>query len=60
MATPCRHHWLLSQPRDDIIVGRCKLCTQERWFPARLEDTERSTDYLDLWEGARRREALAS
>ena len=46
----CRHYWLLSAPQTDIVVGRCKLCHAERIFPARLEDTDRGNDYMDLRE----------
>lgn len=48
----CQHHWLLTPPQQDVVVGRCKRCNRERMFPARLEDTDRSNDYLDLREGA--------
>ncbi len=47
----CRHHWLLSAPQEDVVLGRCKLCHLDRIFPARLEDTDRSNDYMDLTSG---------
>lgn len=47
----CRHHWILSEPKAAVIAGRCKHCGWERLFPSRLEDTDRSNDYLDLTRG---------
>jgi hypothetical protein len=31
-----------------VVLGRCKLCKRDRVFPARLDETDRSNDYLDL------------
>ena len=48
VATGCRHHWVLTEPRDEIIYAVCKLCQASRRFPARLELTERFDDYREL------------
>ncbi len=34
----CRHHWLLGQPHDGAIEGRCRKCGVERRFPAALDE----------------------
>ena len=44
----CRHHWLLTPPHGEIVAGRCKHCGEERLYPARLDDMDRSNDYEDL------------
>ncbi len=44
----CQHHWILGQPQNALIQGRCKKCDRERIFPARLDDTDRANDYLEL------------
>lgn len=48
VVTSCRHHWLLSEPREGVISGVCKRCRATRNYPARLEDTDRYYDYQDL------------
>ncbi len=48
VATGCRHHWVLTEPRDEVIYAVCKLCQASRRFPARLELTERFDDYREL------------
>jgi hypothetical protein len=48
VASPCRHHWVLSGPRRGVISGVCKLCRATRDYPARLEDTDRYYDYQEL------------
>ena len=48
MAPACRHHWLLSAPQNDRVIGRCKRCDLERIYPARLEETDRGDDYREL------------
>ena len=50
MAPACRHHWLLSAPQNDRVMGRCKRCDLERIYPARLEETDRGDDYRELVE----------
>jgi len=44
----CQHHWVLSEPRDDVIDALCKRCNATRRYPARLEMTERFDDYREL------------
>ena len=29
MSADCTHHWVLSSPQDEVILGRCKRCGQE-------------------------------
>jgi len=36
--TACRHHWVLCQPREGAIEGRCRKCGVERRFPAALDE----------------------
>jgi hypothetical protein len=44
----CQHHWLLSEPRQGIVPGVCKLCGTHREYPARLEQTDRFFDHQEL------------
>lgn len=44
----CRHHWVLTDPHDDVIDAVCKRCRARREYPARLENTERFDDYREL------------
>lgn len=44
----CRHHWVLTEPRDDVIDAVCKRCRARRSYPAQLEMTERFDDYQEL------------
>lgn len=44
----CRHHWILGEPQQEIILGVCKLCGMRREYPARLEDTNRFFDHEEL------------
>lgn len=37
----CRHHWVLGQPREGVVPGRCRQCGAEREYPAVLDDFER-------------------
>jgi len=53
VATSCRHHWVLSEPRKGVISGVCKRCRAVRYYPARLEETDRCYDYQDLAGEAR-------
>jgi hypothetical protein len=34
----CRHHWLLGQPSEGIVQGRCRDCGAEREYSAFLDD----------------------
>ena len=47
----CQHHWVLTEPHDDVIHAVCKLCRAHREYPARLETTERFDDYQELTMG---------
>jgi hypothetical protein len=47
----CQHHWVLTDPHDDVIDAVCKLCRARREYPARLETTERFDDYQELTMG---------
>lgn len=44
----CQHHWVLSEPRDEVIHASCKRCKATRRYPARLEMIERFDDYQEL------------
>lgn len=37
----CTHRWVLGQPGNGIVPGRCRLCGAERDYPASLEDLDR-------------------
>jgi hypothetical protein len=50
----CQHHWVLSDPREGVVVGTCKFCKSTREYPARLED-DYSDDLVDLSEAEDRR-----
>lgn len=49
METPtaprCVHHWVLAHPQDDVIRGRCKLCGEQREYPASVEGASRQGAY---------------
>ena len=49
--TICQHHWVLTEPHDDVISAVCKICGADREYPARLEATERFDDYQELTMG---------
>ena len=44
----CRHHWLLSEPRQDVVRGVCMRCGAQRDYPAGLEEPARYDDYEQL------------
>ncbi len=44
----CQHHWVLTEPHNDVIDAVCKRCRARREYPARLETTERFDDYQEL------------
>ena len=48
----CQHHWVLTEPHDDVIDAVCKRCRARREYPARLETTERFDDYQELTVGS--------
>ena len=39
----CKHRWVLGQPSQGVVPGRCRLCGREREYPAVLEDFDRWT-----------------
>ena len=41
IGSQCTHHWLLGQPQDGLVPGRCRNCGAERSFPAYLDEYER-------------------
>jgi hypothetical protein len=47
----CQHHWVLTEPHNDVIDAVCKRCSAQREYPARLEATERFDDYQELTVG---------
>jgi hypothetical protein len=50
----CQHHWVLTEPHNDVIDAVCKRCRARREYPARLETTERFDDYQELTMGGSR------
>lgn len=40
----CKHRWVLGQPSQGVIPGRCRLCGREREYPAVLADFDRGYD----------------
>jgi hypothetical protein len=44
----CQHHWLLSEPHQDVVHGTCIRCGAQRDYPARPEGSERYDDYEEL------------
>ena len=47
-APVCVHHWLLSEPSNGRILGRCRRCDATRVYPASPESTDRFDDYREL------------
>ena len=45
MSADCTHHWVLSSPQDEVILGRCKRCGASREYPATLEGASRQGIY---------------
>ena len=41
----CVHHWVLSPPHDDVILGKCKRCGTQREYPASVEGASRQGVY---------------
>ena len=35
------HHWKLEDPKDGIVVARCRYCRRRKDYPATLSDYER-------------------
>jgi hypothetical protein len=48
----CIHHWVLSEPHNGIIDGRCKRCGTERSYSANPEGTERFDDFRELTQSS--------
>lgn len=44
----CAHHWLLSEPTQGYVPGRCRRCGEERQFPASPDGTRRFDDFQEL------------
>jgi hypothetical protein len=57
-ASACRHHWLLSEPRQGIVRGVCKRCGARREYPA-YPESEMYDDYDDMALPALARSAMA-
>jgi hypothetical protein len=47
-APHCVHHWVLGEPVSGVILGRCKLCSATRAYPATPESGQRFDDYREL------------
>jgi hypothetical protein len=37
-SNPCRHHWLLGQPKEGVVSGVCRKCGASRDYPAVLDE----------------------
>lgn len=44
----CVHHWVLGEPADGTITGRCRRCAATRVYPAQPVSTDRFDDYREL------------
>ena len=44
----CVHHWLLGEPVNNRILGRCKRCGAQRVYANSVEGTDRFDDYREL------------
>ena len=44
----CVHHWLLGDPSNGFVMGRCKRCNATRAYPASPGSTDRFDDYREL------------
>jgi hypothetical protein len=60
----CVHRWVLGEPNEGRIHGRCRLCDATRIYPAVPEGNDRFDDYRELtaassyhWARAERRSA---
>jgi hypothetical protein len=47
-ASTCRHHWLLSEPRQGVVQGVCKRCGARREYPACPDWSELYNDYDEV------------
>ncbi|MCC6237073.1 MAG: hypothetical protein IT299_05810 [Dehalococcoidia bacterium] len=46
--TKCVHHWVLQEPSEGWVRGKCKNCNARRKYPAAPESTQRFDDYREL------------
>lgn len=44
----CVHHWVLGEPVDGEIVGRCRRCAATRVYQAQPVSMDRFDDYREL------------
>jgi hypothetical protein len=44
----CVHHWMLQEPANGKVVGRCNNCNSAKTFPAAPDSTQRFDDYREL------------
>ena len=44
----CVHRWVLGEPDNGVIPGRCKRCDATRNYPVNPEGNERFDDYREL------------
>ncbi len=44
----CVHHWMLQEPANGKVIGRCTNCSRAKTFPASPESTQRFDDYREL------------
>jgi len=48
----CVHHWLLGEPVNNRILGRCRRCGAQRVYSNSVEGTDRFDDYRELTAGS--------
>jgi hypothetical protein len=44
----CVHHWVLGDPANGQVLGRCKRCGASRVYSQNPEGSERFDDYREL------------
>ncbi len=44
----CVHRWVLGEPDNGLIPGRCKRCHATRTYPVNPDGNERFDDYREL------------
>ncbi|HEY7270036.1 MAG TPA: hypothetical protein VH951_09430 [Dehalococcoidia bacterium] len=53
--TDCRHHWILGQPSEGIVQGKCRNCGAQRQYQAFMDDYGFDTDRAITREDGLRR-----
>lgn len=48
----CVHHWVLADPANGVVEGRCKRCGAARAFSGTPEGTFRFDDFRELTQSS--------